>query len=253
MRYLFIIFLLCSCSYEASNPVMPLRDYTLNTGKTFYIKGNASVEEIINVINKNYHSRGQYKVIPTNYAESLFANIAQAITTFSWVDLDFGFLTTSNSNTITISNNCFENKNIRSVILSDDITNIEPYAFADCKQLNNIRFSNRGTTIGENAFANNINLQTIILQGANNDIKDKAFVNASMINLIIEDYNNIHPNAFDNTSIINLQYNGIKTDLLNWNIKVDKLYLPKVTNRKSQGFDKPEICGTINIYINESL
>lgn len=192
--------------------------------------GNDSVEEIINVINKNYHSRGQYKVIPLDGGQELLKKIAEAIKGFSWVDLDLKNVT--NDNIDKISNQLFKGLNIRSVILPDCINTIEEEAFADCKQLNDIRFSNRGTTIEENAFSNDINLRTIILQGANNDIKDKAFVNASMINLIIEDYKDIHPNAFDNTSIINLQYNGVKTDLLNWTVKsVDNLYLPSVSNQ----------------------
>lgn len=250
MRYLFIIFLLCSCSYEASNPVMPLRDYTLNTGKTFYIMGNASVEEIINVINKNYHSRGQYKVIPVDGGQELLKKIAEAITYFSWVDLD---LKNVCSNVTSITTGLFKDKNIRTVILPDCINTIEEEAFANCKQLNNIRFSNtNATTIHANAFANDTVLQTIILNA--NEIKDNAFVNASIVNLIIESTNKISNNAFQGTGIINLQYNGTNNIFNDMNIQCENLYLPKVTNLTLQPtWNNLKPIWTKNIYSNKSL
>lgn len=254
MRYLFIIIFLCSCSYEVSNPVMPLRDYTVNTGKTYYIKGDASVEDIINVINKNWHSRRQYKVIPLDFRDGLFEKIAEAITHFLWVDLDFRSLTKNTG--IEIPDDCFSNKNIRSVILSDSITNIGISAFANCKQLDTIRLSNRGTIIKENAFANNKVLTTIILQGSN-DIKSNAFGNTSIMNLIIEkNYTTIDNYAFDNASISNLQYNDIKTEIQDWSLSnVINLYLPSVTNLAKQGFTKDSILGVpqTKIKINQTL
>lgn len=149
MRYLFIIIFLCSCSYEVSNPVMPLRDYTVNTGKTYYIKGDASVEDIINVINKNWHSRRQYKVIPLEGDYSLLKNIADAITNFLWVDLDL-----INMSITDLPENIFTNKNIRSLKLSDKVTTIKQGALSNCQQLDTIRLSNQPTTIEANAFAN---------------------------------------------------------------------------------------------------
>lgn len=251
MRYLFIIIFLCSCSYEISNPVMPLRDYTVNTGKTYYIKGDATVEDIINVINKNWHSRRQYKVIPLDFRYDLFKKIADAITNFLWVDLDFRSLT--NNTGIEIPDYCFSNKNIRSVMLSDSISNIGIAAFADCKQLDTIRLSNQPTIIKANAFANNKALTTIILNA--DIVEDYAFSNVGIVNLIIEDYTYIHPNAFSNASIINLQYNGTRTYIQDWNVKVSNLYLPSVTNLQKQGFTKDTILGVQqnNIKTNQTL
>lgn len=249
MRYLFILFLLCSCSYEASNPVMPLRDYTVNTGKTFYIMGDASVEDIINVINKNWKSRKQYKVIPLCGGQDLLQKISDAITNFSWVDLDLKNMCITN-----LPTNIFNGKNIRSIILPNSLKFIKEYALANLKQLDTIRLPIL-CQIESHAFENNKAIQTLILNVENyvenqtnekgeitkfmhtNHIKDFAVQNANIKNLIIENYDIVYNNAFQGTSVINLQYNGVNPNIQNWNIKVTNLYLPKVTNYTKQGFN----------------
>ncbi len=211
--------------------------------------GNASVEEIINVINKNYHSRGQYKVIPVDGGQELLKKIAEAITYFSWVDLD---LKNVCSNVTSITTGLFKDKNIRSVILPDCINTIEEEAFANCKQLNNIRFSNtNATTIHANAFANDTVLQTIILNA--NEIKDNAFQNAKIKNLIIENATTIHANAFANLTVDNLQYNSKDrfTFSVHTNISTN-LYLPNVSNINQQGWNDISNFFT-NVFFNQSL
>lgn len=267
MRYLFIIIFLCSCSYEVSNPVMPLRDYTVNTGKTYYIKGDASVEDIINVINKNWHSRRQYKVIPLEGGYCLLTNIANAITHFNWVDLDLKNMSITN-----LPARIFQGKNIRSITLSDKLKFIKEYALSDIKQLDTIRLPIL-CQIDNYAFQNDTSIQTLILNVENyieeqtnengkitnyytntNHIQDYAFTNTSIVNLIIESTNAISNNAFAGAHIVNLQYNGTNNIFNGMNIECDNLYLLKVTNLQLQPtWNNLKKIWRNEIYINKSL
>ena len=172
MKYilLFLCILSLSCKYNVANPVGALKDYTEGSGIIYYVSSDANENQIVDALKKNKHSLGKYKIIVTNGGNSgdILSNIAVVLTnnisTFSNVELDISKLTNAE-----IKEGAFSNaKNLRSVMLSDNVSNIGKNAFSGCSSLNNVRFSNGLTNISDGAFSNCSSLTFASLSTPNN-------------------------------------------------------------------------------------
>ena len=241
MKYilLFLCILSLSCKYNVANPVGTLKDYTAGSGKIYYVSSDAGPEQIVEALKKNKHSLGKYKIAVTNSVNSdnILSNITFVLTTNSYfdnVELDISKLTNEE-----IKEGAFSNaKNLRSVMLSDKVTNIGKNAFSGCSSLNNVRFSNGLTNISDGAFSNCSSLTLVMLSSdALTNISGNAFYGCSSLqNLFLPaNISNVCNTAFSSCSQLkNLEYLGTNTNVSGSPFKngssPSNLYLPSATN-----------------------
>ena len=249
MRYilLFIAIFTFSCKYNITSPVGTIKDYTAGSGKIYYVSSSSSVAEIEDALRKNKHSLGKYKIAVTNSGNSddILSNIAVVLTNnisiFSNVELDISKLTNEE-----IKEGAFSNaKNLRSVMLSDKVTNIGKNAFSGCYSLNSIRFPKNLQEIGESAFSSCSSLTLIILDSEQSmTISKDAFSGcSSLVNLILPaGLTNIDNSAFSNCSkLANVEYLGKTNSLSNCSpfsssSYPTNLYLPEVEESGKTNF-----------------
>ena len=248
MKYilLFLCILCLSCKYNVANPVGTLKDYTAGSGKTYYVSSSSSVAEIEEALRKNKHSLGKYKLVVTNSGNSdnILSNITFTLTnnlSFSNVEVDITKLT----NLFEITNGAFSNaKNLSSISLSDEVTNIGTNAFSGCFSLTNIRFSGGLTDILDGAFSNCSALTLVMLSSDKlTNISNNAFYNnSSLKNLVLPaNISNVCNTAFSGCGQLkNIEYLGTNTNVngspfASSNLKGNNsnptdLYLPSATN-----------------------
>ena len=215
MKYilLFLCILSLSCKYNVANPVGTLKDYTAGSGKIYYVSSDAGPEQIVEALKKNKHSLGKYKIAVTNSVNSdnILSNITFVLTNntyFDNVELDISKLTNEE-----IKEGAFSNaKNLRSVMLSDKVTNIGKNAFSGCSSLNNIRLGDGLTEISEGAFSNCVSLAFLSLDSSKlTTIGKNAFYECSSLESIIlsASLTSIDNTAFSNCNkLSNVEYLG---------------------------------------------
>ncbi len=87
-----------------------------------------------------------------------------------------------NLTTVTeIGHNAFRGSSITSVVMSNSVTSIGKYAFADCLQLTSITLSNSLTALEDNTFENCSSLQSIVIPNGVETIGDWTFSGCSSL------------------------------------------------------------------------
>lgn len=100
-----------------------------------------------------------------------------------------------------IGDRCFENMGIRSVVISEGITEIGHYAFANCKNLRIVKLSKSLIRIGDSAFYGCRSLETIKFPETLKSIEAFAFCNTALDDICIPSLTQVSPNSFIETPI----------------------------------------------------
>lgn len=250
MKYilLFLCILNLSCKYNVSNPVMTLKDYTVGSGKVYYVSSSATIEEIEESLRNNYHSLEKYKIVVTNGSDistRILTNIAAVIKKGSFNNVEVDITKTKITE---IPANIFKNMgNLESIALPDTVKKIEKDAFSGCSLLSNIRFSGGLTDILGGAFSGCSSLPLVMLSSKSlTNISTSAFSGcSSLVNLILPaNISNIDGSAFNNCSkLANVEYLGtnknVKGSPFASGSNPNNLYLPSMdgtTNKISSSF-----------------
>ena len=113
---------------------------------------------------------------------TLFAESGTCGENLTW-DLTNGVLTISGTGDMTNydMDSPFPDLSISSVIISDGVTSIGEYAFADCYELSSVTIGNSVTSIGQAAFATCTGLTSVTIGNSVTSIGEEAFEDCSSL------------------------------------------------------------------------
>lgn len=122
--------------------------------------------------------------------------------------------------------------NIESVIMHDNVTYIDTYAFDGNEKLSNVKFSSNLAVIGTKAFMNT-GLTSIDLPNSLIEVRTSAFYNSNLKELVIPDsVTTIGPRAFEANNLTSVKLSS-SLKYIGWGAFSDNQHLKRVVIPKS--------------------